>query len=72
MRKEKTISEKAIVTEKMDRYIQITCKDLPKDHHNRIVNVPRFPKDYAIGTKGKVIYRSDPNCGLLYFLGSTK
>ena len=65
--KEKLVSEYAVVTEIMVRFIQITCKDLPYKHHNRIVNVARYPKDYPIGTKGKIIYESGPNYGLLRF-----
>lgn len=66
--KEKLVSRYAVVTKKMERFIQVTCKDLNRNHHNRIVNVPRYPKDLSVGTTGRVVYRSSPTCGLLCFI----
>jgi len=60
----KTVSNKAVVTGKYGRWTQITCMDLPKSHHNRIVNIITH---LPVGTKGKVLYKSSFNCGLLTF-----
>ncbi len=66
----KPVSNEAVVTAINGRFVQITCKDLPKEHHNRIVNIAK--RDYSIGDTGKVIYVSNYNFGLLQFIKDNK
>ena len=61
---DKIISNDAVVTKKFGDWTQITCRDLPKSHHNHIVNTRT---DFPIGTKGKILYTSGLNFGLLVF-----
>ena len=62
----KIVSKEAVVTAKMGRFIQVTCKDLPKEHHNHLVNVLVYP-DCLIGDTGRVEYIRSYNSGVLHF-----
>lgn len=66
--REKIVSNNAVVTGEIGRFIQITCKDLPYKHHNRIVNLPKYVGNLSIGDTGKVVYNSGPTYGILSFI----
>lgn len=69
--KEKIVSNEATITAEMGRFIQITCKDLPKKHHNHFVNLPKYC-NCKIGDTGRVVYVRGYNYGLLQFIKEEK
>ena len=63
----KIVSKEAVVTAKIGRFVQVTCKDLPKEHHNHFVSAPVYP-DCLVGDTGRVEYIRSYNSGILYFV----